>query len=880
MAKKSATPDVKLTPMLKQFQSFKDQHPDKVILFRLGDFYETFFADAEKVSRILGIVLTTRDKSDPNPVPMAGFPYHSLDSYVEKLIKAGEKVVICEQVEDPKQAVGLVKRDIVEIITPGAILDDNLLETKEHNYLAAIYFSEKMRRVGFAYVDISTGEFSFTEFAPSQIKHEILRVNPQEIIVPNEETYSYLTEKVKELKHKLAVFDSYLFTPDEAEVLLKKQLSTLTLDGYGGSTKTCGFTAAGGALAYIQSLKKDEMLHINSLRYYSIENNLQIDEISRHNLELLKSMRFQSRQNSLISIIDQTKTAMGSRLLADWLLRPLLDINEINYRLDGVQELKEEINQTDAIRGVLKEIGDLSRLISKIGTLRINPREMVALADYLEAATLLKTHLDNFHTACLQDLREGISDYSAVTGLIKSSIVDDPPMQITAGGIIREGINPELDELKLISREGKGWIAQLEESERKKTGITSLKVGYNRVFGYFLEVTNTHKDKVPEYYIPKQTLVNSQRYISPQLKEYESKVLGAEERIKNIEYELFKQVRENLLQFLPLIKSYVELVAKIDVLGSLAYLAYYNNYTRPKFNQEGMLKLEECRHPVIEKLLEEEKYIPNDVYLDNKENKVILITGPNMAGKSTYLRQIGLIAIMGQMGSFVPASLAELPIFDKIFTRVGASDNLAMGQSTFLVEMIETANILNSATPDSLILLDEIGRGTSTFDGLSLAWAIVEYIVKESKINAKTLFATHYHELTDLEEVLPGVKNYNIAVKEWNDEMIFLRRVERGRADKSYGIQVAKLAGVPNKVIRRASKILENLEKQELSPQGLTAFAKQEIKESDQLYIFEAIHKKNSENDQYVDEIKDFDLNNATPLEALQFLQYLQDKLD
>ena len=881
MAEPKLKESAKLTPMLKQFSNIKQKHPDKIILFRMGDFYETFFEDAEKAAKILGITLTARNKKDDNPIPLAGFPYHSLKTYLDKLIRSGEKVVICEQMEDPKKAVGLVKRDIVEIITPGAIIDENLIDIKEHNYLTAIYIPDKNPRIGLSCLDISTGDFNYTEFLPNQLKNEILRVRPKEIIVRNEETAQQLRDLKLDTNPLITIFDSYFFESAEAKEILKKQFSTITLEGFGSTSKSSGLTAAGAALAYVRSLKNDDLKHINSLRYYSLDNYMQIDEISRHNLELLKSIRYATRQGSLVSVIDQTMTAMGSRLLTDWLLRPLLDVQEIEKRLDAVQEFKENFIQTEEIRQLLKNIGDLSRLLSKIGTLRINPREIVALKNYIESSTELKNILLDFTDPYIISIREGIDDYSAIIELVEKSIVDLPPLQITGGGIILDEVNPELDELRGMSREGKGWIARLEDSERKKTGIPSLKVGYNKVFGYYIEVTNTHKSKVPEYYICKQTLVNCERYISPQLKEYEAKVLGAEERIKSLEYELFQEIREKLLFQLPLIQQYVEKIALLDTLTSLAYLAHYNNYARPKFNQEGILEMKECRHPVIEKLLSDEKFIPNDVALDDRDFKIILITGPNMAGKSTYLRQVGLLAIMAQMGSFIPANTANMPIFDKIFTRVGASDNLAMGQSTFLVEMIETANILNTATPQSLIILDEIGRGTSTFDGLSLAWAIVEYIAGQKKINAKTLFATHYHELTDLEEILPGVKNFNIAVKEWNEEMIFIRRIERGGADKSYGIQVAKLAGIPDKVIKRAKQILHNLEEQELSPQGLTATVKRQLKrDSDQIDIFEVLINQNDQNKEILDELKNADLNNMTPLEALKLLQMLQEKIE
>jgi DNA mismatch repair protein MutS len=871
----------KLTPMLKQFLALKEQHQDKIILFRMGDFYETFFDDAVKASKILGITLTSRNKKDDDSVPLAGFPYHSLNTYLVKLVKQGEKVVICEQMEDPKKAQGLVKRDIVEIITPGAILDDSLIDLVEHNYLAAVYETERYNKVGAAFLDISTGDFLYTELTRNELKGEISKQKPREIIVKDGQSSDKIHALKLESEPLITVFDHYAFEPAEAKEILKKQFSAITLEGYGASSKTIGLTAAGAAIAYVRSLKNDDLRHVNSLRYYSLDNYLQIDEISRHNLELFKSIRYSSRHGSLISVIDLTQTAMGSRLLADWLVKPLLKLEDIEYRLDAVQAFKEQIHQTELIREVLKNVGDISRLISKIGTLRINPRELLALKNYLQSAQEITEILANFEGKYIEKLRQENGDYSFIISLISNTITDAPPIQITAGGIICDGVNAELDELRKISKEGKSWIARLENSERKKTGISSLKVGYNKVFGYYLEVTNTHKDKVPDYYICKQTLVNCERFISPQLKEYESKVLGAEERIKNLEYELFAELRERILEQISLLQQYVDFIAHLDTLTSLAVLAHYQNFTRPTFNDEGLLKVQDCRHPVIEKLLPEEKYIPNDVFLDDKEYKIILITGPNMAGKSTYLRQIGLLAIMAQMGSYVPAKKAELPIFDKVFTRVGASDNLAMGQSTFLVEMIETANILNTATPKSLILLDEIGRGTSTFDGLSLAWAIVEYIANTKRINAKTLFATHYHELTDLEEIFPSVKNFNIAVKEWNDEMIFLRKIERGGADKSYGIQVAKLAGIPEKVIKRATQILGNLERQELSPQGLSAVAKHQLKrDNEQLDIFDALISQSKKSESVLEEIKKTDIDNMTPLEALAYLKKIQEKIE
>ena len=874
------TEKTKITPMLKQFLDIKNQHPDKLILFRMGDFYETFFDDAKTASKVLGITLTARNKNAVNPIPLAGFPYHALDNYLDKLVKQGLKVVICEQTEDPKLAKGLVKREIIDIITPGSIIDAKLIDKTENNFLAAIYYLEGKEKIGFSLIDVSTGDFLFTEILENQLKDEIMRSKPAEIIIENEEVKSFIEKLSLEYEPAITIFETWYFDPEEAERMLTTHFGTTTLDGFGAENKPYAKTAAGIALAYIKSLKKNELKHITSLRYYSLENFMQLDEVSRRNLELFKSLRYGTRFGTLISILDKTCTPMGARKLTNWLLNPLLDVTEIQKRHDAIGTFKKNFAFTTDLRTILDTIGDLSRIISKVGTKRVNPRDLIALQNYLETSPQIAELLNEFENSLIDSLKEKIKDYSEIINIIKNALTENPPLQITEGNILKDGYNEYLDELREISKSGKSWISRLEEYERKKTGIPSLKVSYNRVFGYYIEITQTHKDKVPDYYIRKQTLVNAERYISPQLKEYESKVLGAEERIRNIEYELFNKIRDKLYNKIELMQQFVEIVAYLDVLSNLAFVAYHNNYIKPDFNDEGIVEIKECRHPVVEKLLENEQFIPNDVNLNDSDNKIALITGPNMAGKSTYLRQVGLIAIMAQMGSFIPAESANLPIFDKIFTRVGASDNLAMGQSTFLVEMLETANILNTATPKSLILLDEIGRGTSTFDGLSLAWAIVEFIHNNSQINAKTLFATHYHELTELENILPAVKNYNIVVKEWNDKIIFIRKIERGFADQSYGIQVARLAGIPDKVIKRAKEILGNLEEHELSPQGLTAKAKKQLaRESSQLDIFDAIFEKAEQKNEILEEIKKLDVNNLTPIEAINKLSELKDKL-
>nr|MDK2851670.1 mismatch repair protein MutS [Candidatus Cloacimonadota bacterium] len=868
----------KLTPMLKQYMAVKNSHPDKLILFRMGDFYETFFEDAVTASKILNITLTTRNKNDANPVPLAGFPYHALDTYLDKLIKSGLKVAICEQTEDPKQAVGLVRREVTEIITPGAVLDQNLLEGSANIYLCAIYRSDKFKNSGLAHLDLSTGEFYFTELKESELSNELHRLRPAEVLVDCSVNEAFVKDLNLEFSPTITIFDNWQFQPSEAKALLKKHFGVSTLEPFGAHDKPAGATAAGAALAYVMGLYKVPLTHISGLRYYSLSSYMQLDEISRRNLELTRSIRYGNKHGSLISILDQTQTPMGSRLLNQWLLHPLLDKTEIQTRQDLIAAFLTNTAYLKDVRSSLREIGDISRIVSRLGSLRINPRELLALDSYLISAKELKTRLQAYSEPLFEKWISVLDTYDDISQLIGSSIREKPPTTITDGGIFKKGYNKDLDELLEIIHDGKSWIARLEEDEKQKTGIPSLKVGYNRVFGYYIEVTSTHKDKVPDYYMPKQTLVNSQRYISPRLKEFEAKVLSSEEKIKNLEYELYKELRQEIASHLPRLQNLGEVLSEIDVFSALAFLAWQNRYTRPQFCSERNLKIESGRHPVIEKLMGEAEFIPNDTVLDYPETMIALITGPNMAGKSTYLRQVGLLVILAQMGSFVPAESMRLPIFDRVFTRVGASDNLAQGQSTFLVEMIETANILNSATNNSLILLDEIGRGTSTFDGLSLAWAIIEHI--HHKIKALTLFATHYHELTELENIYPEIKNYNVAVKLYNEQMIFIRKIERGGADQSYGIQVARLAGIPNQVIKRAQDILKNLEEHEISPQGLTASLRKKLSSTaPQLEIFEVMIDKAYEHEDVIRKLKELDLEETSPIQAWQILSEIQNDI-
>ncbi|MCL2062845.1 MAG: DNA mismatch repair protein MutS [Candidatus Cloacimonetes bacterium] len=895
----------KITPFVKQFMDVKKKHPDKLILFRMGDFFETFFDDAKIAARILGITLTARNKSQADAPAMAGFPYHALDSYLDKLVKAGQKVVIVEQIEDPKLAKGIVKRDIVEIITPGAILDEKLLAGNSNNFLASVFIDSKDKKqentevvlnsnennfqksainqqftAGLALLDLSTGDFLFTELPVLNLKDELLRQKPKEIIVECENTLEKIKNLDLDYNCTFSIHNSWFYDFEEANSVLKRHFQIQTIESIGGRNKKHALIAAAAALTYIKNLRKEELNHITSIRYYSLDSFMVIDETTRRNLELFQSMRYGGRQGSLIDVLDQTKTPMGSRLLYQWMSYPLINIMDIYSRQDAVEDFKDKIAWTKDLRDLFNEIGDLSRIISKLATLRVNPRDLLTLVSFLESSPAIIQVLSEYKSSMIAELKGKIGNFIDIINLIKNTILPNPVHTITEGNIIKEGVHTELDELRQISKDGKSWIAKLEESEKRNTGIPSLKVGFNKVFGYYIEITNTHKNKVPNHYICKQTLVNCERYISPQLKEHESRVLGAEERIKSIEYEIFSELRKKLSLKIDILLQYVEIIAQLDVLANFGFVSWQNRYEKPVYNNEGILKMSACRHPVIEKILTEEQFIPNDVYLNNKDYKIALLTGPNMAGKSTYLRQIGLCILMAQIGCFIPCEDANIPVFDRIFTRVGASDNLAMGQSTFLVEMIETANILHSATTDSLILLDEIGRGTSTFDGLSLAWSIVEFIHNTPQISAKTLFATHYHELTELEHILEGVKNFNISVKEWNEKIVFIRKIERGGADQSYGIQVARLAGVPQKVIIRAKEILKNLEAIEISPQGLTAKIKKQLHNNAQVNLFDILVEDTYQKEQKISSLKDMiidlDLNNLTPLQAYQKLEELK----
>lgn len=861
------------TPMMEQYMAIKAKHQDAVLFFRLGDFYEMFFDDAKIASEVLGITLTARGHGKGTRVPLAGFPYHSLDTYLSKMVKAGYRVAICEQVEDPKKAKTVVKRDVTEVVSPGTVLADDLLESKRNNFLGAAYFDGEV--CGFAVVDVSTGEFTTEEVPAAEFVEALLKAGPSELLISEEQAGVIESRLPADQNIFITKREDWIFSRDYAYETLTRHFGTLSLKGFGCETLNAGVSAAGAILHFLKEVQKYQLVHINELQRQTSAQFMNLDSDTRRNLELLRSMRGGTSHGTLISVMDKTKTAMGARRLVQWMLRPLLDSGQIQRRLDSVEEFIASASRLAELRQALGQIGDLERFISKIVTNRASARDLVALKKSLERIPEMRELLAQVESAELQNVREQLDDLSNLSAEIGKALVDDPPLAVTEGGIIRRGYHQELDDLHDIAYSGKDWIARLQTDEREKTGIPSLKIGYNKIFGYYIEVTKANLAKVPEYYIRKQTLVNAERYITPDLKEYEEKVLEAEEKIVSIEYELFDKLRKLTADESPAIQKNARLISVLDCLAGFAQLAVENKYIRPDINDGTVINIKDGRHPVVEKLLPYgESFIPNDTHLDNSKDQVIILTGPNMAGKSTFLRQVGLIVLQAQMGSFVPAKRVQIGVVDKIFTRVGASDNLAGGESTFLVEMNETANILNNATTRSLILLDEIGRGTSTFDGLSIAWAVAEHLHNTSKVAAKSIFATHYHELTELALILPRVRNYNVVVKEWGDKVVFLRKIAAGACDHSYGIQVAKLAGLPDSVIKRASEILSNLEADELTASNVPKLAVhkngREEPRSNQLSIFE-------EQENHIrDEVGKLDLDQMTPLEAMLKLNELK----
>lgn len=862
------------TPLMAQFFKIKEANPDTILLFRVGDFFETFDEDAKTASKVLGITLTKRSNGAAGEVPLAGFPHHAIDTYLPKLIRAGYRVAVCEQMESPKFAKGIVKREVVEVVTPGVTLSDKLLDHKKNNYLLAFYIKNEIAGISFA--DISTGEFYTYEVIESDLPQQIESINPSEILIQKKDK-DYLIPLINKISSSVCVtkIDDWIFNYEYANELLQMQFKTVNLKGFGVDHLSEGIIAGGVILSYLQETQKSNLAHLNSITLYSYSNYMILDASTRRNLEITFTMQDGGREGSLVSILDKTNTAMGGRLMKKWVSRPLRDKESIEKRQDSVEELLKEKSVREKLITELKEIGDLERIIARISTGRANPREVVALKSSLKKIPSIIELLKKLKVQTLGSIKENLNPLEELVDKIQSSIIDFPPASINDGGIIRSGHSEELDELRDIEFNGKDWIAKLQKTEREKTGIPSLKVSYNRVFGYYIEISNTHKNKIPESYIRKQTLVNSERYITPELKEYEDKILTAEEKIFELESQLFNEVRLIAASGVNPIQQNAKNIAMLDCFISFALCAETYKYIKPVISDNTRLNIIKGRHPVVEQILPPgDKFTPNDCTMDNDNCQIVILTGPNMAGKSVYLRQAGLIVLMAQIGSFIPAESAEIGIVDRVFTRVGASDNIAAGESTFLVEMQEAANILNNATPKSLILLDEIGRGTSTFDGISIAWAITEYIHENKDVAAKTIFATHYHELNELAEIYPRIKNYKVEVREYDDKVIFLHKVNPGRADHSYGIQVGQMAGLPKFVTNRAKEVLTNLESKELTPYEVKKEKLKNLQKIDnQINMFEI------KDDKLRDELRDLEIEKITPVEALNKLNELKKKV-
>jgi DNA mismatch repair protein MutS len=862
------------TPLMEQYLNIKAEYKNVLLLYRMGDFYETFYEDAKTLSKVIGIALTKRAHGKSAEVPLAGFPYHALDNYLPKLLNHGLRVAICEQVEDPKLAKGVVKREVVEIASPGATMSDKILDSKSNNFLMALKYDENI--CGMALADVSTGIFWLAEFSMRLLPDNLVRYQPKEILVAAKDF-----DFIKSLTHNklnaiLTKRDDWIFNRDFAYENLLNHFKSHSLKGFGCDDMTHGVVAAGIVIHYITENYKTRLEHFVKLQVLNLSEFMVLDESTRRNLEIAQSNTNQLNAPTLLSILDKTATPMGARMFKQWLRHPLLSKEKIIFRQECVKELLDNKEQRSELLNLLNNVFDLERLLAKIVTGKANGRDVVNLKNSLN---ILPPVQKLFSGKSFKSLNKISSQINTLTGLameIEKAVVESPPLTILEGGLIKEGYNAELDELRSVAETGKDWLLNYQATERQRSGIPKLKVSYNKVFGYYLEITNVHKEKVPETYIRKQTLVNAERYITPELKEWEEKILGAEDKINTLEYNLFQIIRGKIKNCIFEIQQNSTIIAELDCINSFAVSARENKYVCPQINDSRELLIKEGRHPVVEKnLAPEEDFIANDVTLNIDSNQIWIITGPNMAGKSTFLRQIGLITLMAQVGSYVPASSASIGIVDRIFTRVGASDNLAFGESTFLVEMNETANILNNATNKSLILLDEIGRGTSTFDGLSIAWAVTEYIHNNPHIRSKTLFATHYHELTELALIYPRIHNYNVAVEEWEDQVIFLRKIVAGGTDNSYGIYVAQLAGLPVELIERAKEILANLEANELNPHNKTPKIARRRAGSNvdakQVNLFSLPQKGKVEK-----ELENLDVNNITPLQALQKLNDLK----
>lgn len=876
-----------LSPMMQKYLETKEEYKDCILFYRLGDFYEMFFEDALTASKELEITLTGKDCGLEERAPMCGIPFHAAENYLNRLVQKGYKVAIAEQVGDPKLTKGLVKREVIRVVTPGTIFNSGALDETKNNYLMSIVYVD--RTFGVSIIDVTTGDFYVTEFNDSQtLFDEVYKFTPSEIIC-NDAFYvsgADLTQLKEKLGFTISSLENWYFNDVDCKKVLEKHFATIGLQGLGLGDYEIGMISAGALLQYLYRTQKSEMSHITTIRPYTTGRYMIIDTSTRRNLELTETLREKNKRGSLLWVLDKTKTAMGARLLRNYIEQPLIEKKGIIERQGAVEELCNNYILREEIREYLNPIYDLERLMGKICYQSANPRDLVAFRFSLEMLPHIKHILQEFETPLLSNLGSQLDTLEDLYQLIESSIDENPPLALKEGGIIKEGYNEEADKLRRSKTEGKVWLSELETRERERTGIKTLKIKYNKIFGYYLEVTNSFKGQVPSDYTRKQTLANAERFVTEELKELEEIILGAEDKLFGLEYELFCTIRDTIAKEVLRIQKTAKQLAQLDVLASLSTVAEKNNYTKPAINERGVLEVKNGRHPVVELMTQNNMFVSNDVYLDNGNNRISIITGPNMAGKSTYMRQVALITLMAQIGSFVPADSANIGICDRIFTRVGASDDLASGQSTFMVEMTEVANILRNATKNSLIVLDEIGRGTSTFDGMSIAWAVVEHISDPKILGAKTLFATHYHELTELEGTLPGVNNYCIAVKEQGDDIVFLRKIIKGGADKSYGIQVAKLAGVPEKVIARAKELVEELSDaditiraKEIAKLNGTNHSKKRVPKMDevdfnQLTLFDAV-----KDDHIINELKEMDLGTMTPIDALNTLYRLQMKI-
>ena len=863
-----------LTPMMRNYLETKKENDDCIIFYRLGDFYEMFFDDALEASKVMEITLTGKNCGLEERAPMCGVPFHAVDTYINKLVSRGYKVCIVEQVEDPSEAKGLVKRDVVRIVTPGTNLNYDSFEDGRNNYImSVVYLSECY---GISVCDITTGDYFVTQVESQRdLIDEINKFMPSEIVCNHSIEMGVSPALIDDLKNRLSIsiyeLEDWYFEEEMCEKTLKDHFQIATLDGLGLKDMSMSIIAAGSLLKYLYETQKNTLSHLTSLKPYTSNTFMLLDTSTRRNLELCETMREKQKKGSLLGVLDRTKTAMGARLLRAYIEQPLISKQEIENRQEVIAELNDSMITRDELREYLSPIYDLERLLSKISYKSANPRDLIAFKSSLSMIPHIRNIIKDFKSPLFVDIFNRLDPLEDVAKLIEDSIAEEPPLTIREGGIIREGYNEEIDKLRSAKSDGKKWLADMEAEEKENTGITKLKIKYNKVFGYYIDVPNSFIEKVPEHYIRKQTLANSERYTTDKLKELEEVILGAEDKLFSLEYNIFTTIRDEIFEQITRIQTTARAIAEIDAFASLAYVAEHNNYVRPNINTDGVIDIREGRHPVVEKMIPDNLFITNDTYLDNESHTFSIITGPNMAGKSTYMRQTALIVLMAQVGSFVPAGEANISICDKLFTRVGASDDLASGQSTFMVEMTEVANILRNATKDSLIILDEIGRGTSTFDGLSIAWAVIEYIADKNLIGAKTLFATHYHELTELEGSIDGVHNYCISVKEQGDDIVFLRKIIKGGADKSYGVQVAKLAGVPEEVIGRAKQLVHQLSGADIVTKDMVPEMVAETNQ--QMSILETMS-----DDELLQELEELDLSDMTPIDALNYLYELQGK--